>query len=157
MFTFPIVLALSDKLSSQVDRALDLLEASQSTTIQVLGGEIMFTVPDDQANQPYSISPVTATDKEGNALSVVTEFISDNPDVVAINGDANGGELVFGKPGVASLVYKATAKSGKKELIVKTAGAQFTVTTGEIDPASVGGGELSLPGLTEDEAPAPTE
>lgn len=155
MITFPIILALSDRLSDQVDRALDLLEASQQQT-QVLGGDIMFTVPDDQPNQPYTITPVTATDKEGNALSVVTEFVSDNPDVVAINGDANGGELVFGKPGVASLVYKATAKSGKKELIVKTAGAQFTVTTGEIDPASVGGGELALPGLTEDET-TPTE
>lgn len=147
------------QLIGLLTQLVDAVSALRFNQIKTFGGDFVFTLPDDQPNVPFSLSPVTAADAEGNAVPVTLKLESDTPDVVAINFTdpadlTKGGELVFGKPGTASLMFTATAKSGRQELVVKASGAQFLITTGAIAPESVSGGDLAFEGITED-APTP--
>ena len=149
-WTIQVEHRVGGRLAELLERLLAWLEGKRREIV-VKGGEIMFTLPNDQVNVPFRITGVSAVDAEGEGLAVVESFESDEPGVVGIVFGAEGvrsGELVFGHSGVASLMYKAVAKSGKVEQIVKTAGAQFTITTGAV--GVVTGGDLVLEGITED-------
>lgn len=114
--------------------------------------QMSYTVKDDHQDEPFSIAPVTgAKDAEGNDIPA-TDFttspaVSDNPDAVSIVDDGSGGQaLHFGGPGTAH-VSVDTSYQGE---LVKHSEAAITVTTGTLDPNSVQGGDLVIPGLTPD-------
>ncbi len=119
------------------------------------GGNIVFIVKDDNPDVRYELSPTVVKDAEGNVIpgAVATvEVTSTDPAVVQVTPDADpstGGTLHFGNPGVASL----NAQASFGGLVLASKGAQFTVTVG--DPASIAGGDISIPGLTEATEPAP--
>lgn len=111
----------------------------------------MFIVPNDQADIPFVVSPVTATDGEGESITLTEELISDNEEVISLvfGPDASvsnprEGVAHVGRSGVANVNYTAKDPSGN---IVKSSGAQFTVTTGAI--ANVSGGDISFQGVQE--------
>lgn len=121
-----------------------------------LGDDIAmnFTVKDDHQDEPFSVAPVTgAKDVEGNDIPAdgftVSDAVSDNEAAASIvdDGTGTGGKAVhFGGPGVAN-VSSDVSYQGE---VVKHNTASFTVTSGAIDPASIVGGDLVIPGLTPD-------
>lgn len=119
--------------------------------------EMSYTVRDDHQDEPFSIAPVTgANDAEGNPIPAdgftQTDAVSDNISAVSIVDDGAGGKaLHFEGPGTAH-VGSDTLYQG---LVVKHTEATFTVTTGAVDPASIVGGDLTVPGLTPDPPAAP--
>lgn len=111
-----------------------------------------YTVKDDRPDDPFSVSPVTgAKDAEGADITAdqftVTDPVSDNEAAVSIVDDGAGGKaLHYGAPGTAH-VSVDTSYQGE---LVKHSEAAITVTTGALDPNSVQGGDLVIPGLTPD-------
>jgi hypothetical protein len=123
------------------------------------GGEFMFIVKDDHADEQYVLSPVVVTDKEGSVVPgapVTVEVVSDNPSVVAVvpDADPHTGKVTFGSPNAdgspATAGVTATFKAADGT-VLGVRGAQFVVTAG--DPAAISGGDIGFPGLTE--APVP--
>ena len=119
--------------------------------IPALGDQAMFVVQNDHQDEPFTISSVSATDAEGETVTLTEEAVSDNPDVVSFVFDEGfdasnprSGKLHFGHSGLANLNYTAKDPSGN---IVKSTGKQFTLTTGNV--ATVTGGDFEVPGLTE--------
>jgi hypothetical protein len=116
--------------------------------------QLMFTVADDHEDVPFSVEPVTGgNDAEGRPIDAAdfktTDVESDNEDAVSVIDDPNveGGKAFhFGAPGTAHAGYDLTYKGE----LVKRYEASFTVTTGVLDPASIVGGGITVPGLTED-------
>src|ERR1700682_1572761 len=92
----------------------------QQSQPTVTGGDIMFVLPDDQPDVPFTISAIDvsgAKDAEGNPITVlVAELLkSDNPAAVDFIFDAGSsatnprsGKLHIGGPGIATLNYAAT-------------------------------------------------
>lgn len=111
-----------------------------------------FTVPDDHEDVPFSVAPVTgAKDQEGADIPAdgitTTPAASDNDAAVSIVDDGAGGQaLHFGAPGVAHVAVDSSYQGN----VVKHSEATILVTTGTLDPASITGGDLTIPGLTPD-------
>lgn len=111
-----------------------------------------FTVKDDHQDEPFSLEPVTgAKDLEGQDIAAdqftITDPVSSNEAVVSIVGVEGGGHAVhFGGPGLASVTSNVSYNGN----VVKQIKHNFTVTTGEVDPASLVGGDIAFPGLTPD-------
>lgn len=126
--------------------------------LYISGGELkfelegtMFVLPDDQPDVRFSVSAVSATDSEGHEVALIENLVSDNEDAVSFVFDEGSsasapraGAAHIGAPGVANVNYMATDAQGN---IVKSSGAQFTITTGAI--ASVSGGDLAFEGISE--------
>lgn len=123
-----------------------------------LGDKMTFTIPNDTADAPYSITPLTgATDAEGEPVTVTEKLTSSDPTVVKIipgpDGDIHNGSLSFGKSGACSVDYVASYKVGRNDVVLKQSDATFILTTGNIQPGSVSGGDFSVPSLTPDPEP----
>lgn len=122
---------------------------SPTLTVAILKGETMFTLPNDHADVPYTISPIQLFDAEGEQITsgYTEEFLSGNDGSVAIlpndPNDIHAGVLKIGASGLANLNY-TVMYNGQ---IVHSAGAQFTITTGAF--GSVAGGTLTFEGITE--------
>lgn len=116
--------------------------------------KIMYTVSNDHPDEPFSVAPVTgAKDKEGEDIPAegftTTDPVSDNEASVSVidDPDVEGGKkLHFGSSGSAHVAVETFYRG----LLVKRSEGSFTVTTGEIDPNTVQGGDLVIPGLTPD-------
>ena len=145
---------IATALESLVSRRITVksaltLQFAPTLTVALLKGDAMFTLPDDQPDVPYSISPVALFDAEGAPItSGFTEaFVTDNGAAVDIvpndPADIHAGVLKIGAPGLANLNYTVTYNGA----IVHSAGAQFTITTGAF--GSVTGGDLTFEGITE--------
>lgn len=157
------VIELNQKLSNQIERALDLLDRyvtayERRRTLVVTGGAIIFpgltpdkgdwimptyTLPRDHKDEPFVLAPLAFADSEGPVPAppnVTESFESDNPDVVSI--DAAAGTVHFGTFGGANLTRKAVIDGN--EFIVAT--ATFNLTPG----ALVVTGDVSFPNLTPD-------
>ena len=139
-------LALLHRLVLAVERL-----ANPTQQINIFGGDFMFVLQNDHADVPFTISAVSATDAEGETIPLVESLASSDEGVVSIlyaeGSDANNpraGQVHIGHSGLASLEYTAKDPAGN---IVKSGGAQFTITTGAI--ANVSGGDLALEGITE--------
>jgi len=122
-----------------------------------------FTVADDHVDVPFSVAPVTgAKDVEGEDIPAdgitTTPAASDNEAAVSIvdvpestNPDTGevtpaGKALHFGAPGVAHVAVDSSYQGN----VIKHSEATILVTTGTLDPNSVQGGDLVIPGLTPD-------
>jgi hypothetical protein len=111
-----------------------------------------FTVADDHEDVPFSVAPVTgAKDVEGSDIPAdgitTTPATSDNDAAVSIVDDGAGNKsLHFGAPGVAHVSVDSSYQGN----VIKHSEATILVTTGTLDPASVQGGDLTIPGLTPD-------
>jgi hypothetical protein len=156
------IIGFNEKLTSQVDRFLNLLDRyvtayERRRTLVITGGAIIFpgltpdkgetmptyTLPRDHADEPFVLGPLAFADAEGPVpapANVTESFESDNPDVVSV--DAAAGTVHFGTFGGANLTRKAVIDGN--EFIVAT--ATFNVTPG----ALVVTGDVSFPNLTPD-------
>jgi len=137
------------QLHSDLQKLADAIEPKPQLIIT--GGDFMFVLPDDQPDVPFSVSPVSATDAEGNAITLTEELVSDNEAAVAFafaDGSSatnpRAGVAKIGSPGVANVNYTAKDPKGN---IVKSSGSQFTITTGAV--ANVSGGDIAFQGITE--------
>jgi len=141
------LLALMSRLVVAVERIANPTHQPFS----ILGGDVMFELPNDHADVPFTISAVSATDSEGETITLTESLTTSDEGVVSIlfaeGSDASSpraGQVHIGHSGLASLEYTAKDPSGN---IVKSGGAQFTITTGAI--ANVSGGDLALEGIAE--------
>jgi hypothetical protein len=119
--------------------------------LTILGGKIMFSIPNNQPDIPFSVSPVTATDEEGESIALTEELVSDNEGVISFLFDEGSsasnprsGKAHVGTSGLANVNYTAKDPQGN---IVTSEGAQFTVSTGPV--SNVSGGDLAFEGVTE--------
>lgn len=115
-----------------------------------LGGSMpLYNVPATQADEPFTISAISATDAEGN-VKVVTEDLSSSDDtVVQVNFDTPGsvrsGNVHFGVPGTATVTYTAMADG----VPIKSVALNFVLGAG---PASViTGGDFAFATITPTE------
>lgn len=118
----------------------------------------MFIVKADHPAVPYTITPPTVTDSEGNPVAVDAldfKVESSNVDAVAVIPDEAGdplkGQVSFGRPNpdgtpstAAVTVLVADKASGN---LLGSFGAQFTIVAG--DPAAIVGGAITFEGLVE--------
>ncbi len=112
----------------------------------------MFKLSNDHADVPLTITPISATDAEGETIALTESLTTSDEGVVSIlfaeGSDASNprsAQLHIGHSGLGSLEYTAKDPAGN---IVKSGGAQFTITTGAI--SNVSGGDLALEGVTEE-------
>jgi hypothetical protein len=149
---------LSEQLSAQVDRALDLLqrwveavERGSRPETQVKQGAFMFIVQDSQPDVKFTLTAPVVEDARGNPITpqpaLTAAVVSDAPDVGAVTFDPTtlSGSVAFpGKEGTANINATFTDDADK---LVGSFGAQFTVTAG---PATqIVGGSIMFEGLTE--------
>ena len=113
------------------------------------GGNNMptFTLPATQADESYTISPVMASDSEGNAIPVTTSFTSSDDTVIQINGDATSGSIHFGVPGAATATFVAMANGAP----IKSTAFNFVLGPGPV--FSVSGGDVAFSTIVPDAEP----
>jgi len=118
----------------------------------------VFIVKADYPAVPYTITPPTVTDSEGNPVPVDAldfKVESSNVDAVAVIPDESGdplkGLVSFGRPnadGKPSTAAVSVLVSDKATgTLLGSFGAQFTIPAG--DPAAIVGGAIAFEGLTE--------
>ena len=135
---------------SLITQKLDLiLDGIKPKFTIVNGGQLMFVEKADRPDVPYEITAPEVKDSEGNLVpdsQITYEVSSTDTSVVEVTpnpDDPKTGNVHFGSPGQASI--NVNAKVGSD--LVQAFGAQFTLTAG--DPASIVGGAINFPGLTE--------
>ena len=158
MVCLPVTIPELDRIANALERLVGkgikskgtvLFQFSPTFSVGLTGGSTMFVLPDDQPDVRFSISPIELFDAEGAPITTgfTEEFMSDNDGVVSILLDdpanVHAGAIHIGAPGIANLNYTVTYNGA----IVFSAGAQFTITTGQF--GSVIGGELTFDGIAE--------
>lgn len=143
------ILALLERLVVSVERFVHHHTPAQLT---VVGGSVLFTLPNNFPDVPFTISAVSATDEEGEAVSLTEMLTSSDEDVLSFvyaegssASNPRAADLHIGHSGLASVEYTAKDPKGN---IVKAAGGQFTITTGDV--ANTSGGDLVFEGIVED-------
>lgn len=143
------ILALLERLVVSVERFVNNHTPAQLT---VVGGSIVFTLPNNFPDVPFTVSSVTAVDEEGEAVALTESLTSSDEGVLSfVYGEGSSASnpraasLHIGHSGLASVEY--TAKDPKGNL-VKSGGGQFTITTGDV--AVTTGGDLVFEWIVED-------
>lgn len=156
-----IEIDVSTRVHSLVDRWLKIMEAkvSANNKPRIEGGIFMYVVKADNSDVPYTITPPTATDSEGNKIpnaELSYSITSDNESAVALipDDDENPltGVLRIGGPGdIAGVTDTASimVEVSHGGEIIGAFGAQFVITPGDV--AAIQGGGISFEGLTETE------
>lgn len=155
-----ITVDVSERLYDLLSRFLQLITPPPS----IEGARIMYIVEATHAPVPFQIVPPTeARDAEGNLIkgaNFTYDISSDNEGALEVQlaDDGKSGQLVFGlidneggEPELANL--NVLIRDAKTETVVGSIGAQFTIVAGDV--ATITGGSLLIPDLTEAPEPPP--